>query len=622
MSNALVRRVRDVSRTGWIALALLSLTSLCPAAERGIAVFRDEQGQQVGLYRESHALLIGVSDYSGGWPDLENIPRELDTVQATLEVQGFQVTRQHDPDSRELRRAIEDFISRHGRQRENRLLFFFSGHGHTMEKGYRREMGYLVPADAPHPDRDRNGFLNNAVSMNQVLTWARDIDAKHAMFLFDSCFSGSVFKARNLPGQPPHISRLTDKPVRMFITAGNAGETVPAVSVFAPAFVDALQYRLGDLDKDGFVTGMELGIYLQGKVAKHADQTPQFGKIRDFELSQGDFVFLSGEGGATGQADTAPPAPPVPPLSVELAFWESIKDARDPAYFKAYLSRFPDGQFAALARLRLEAPGEAPSSADAPTGPAPGKVWTEPTTGMAFVWVAKGCFQMGSPGDETGRFGNERRHEACVEDFWLGKHEVTNAQYRRFRAAHDSGNYRGRSLNGDDQPVVNVTWKAAAAYAEWLSKKSEHTFRLPSEAEWEYGSRAGEETARHWGDAPDSACRYANVLDEAWRRQGWYTGGHPHPCDDGHLLTAPVGQFQPNAYGLYDMLGNVWEWTCSAYEAAYGGDDARCAGEAKLRAYRGGSWENGPRYVRAASRERFPPESRKYVLGFRLARMP
>lgn len=127
--------------------------------------------------------------------------------------------------------------------------------------------------------------------MSQILAWARQIEAKHALFLFDSCFSGTVFKQKSLPPVPPHISMLTARPVRQFITAGSAGEAVPANSVFTPAFIDGLEHRLADLDKDGYITGTELGVYLQGKVPQHVRQTPQFGKIIDYELSRGDFVF-------------------------------------------------------------------------------------------------------------------------------------------------------------------------------------------------------------------------------------------------------------------------------------------------------------------------------------------
>jgi len=267
-------------------------------------------------------------------------------------------------------------------------------------------------------------------------------------------------------------------------------------------------------------------------------------------------------------------------------------------------------------------PVVADPGADTASRPGAGDTWTEPTTDMAFVWVPKGCFQMGSPKSEKGRDDDERQHEVCVEGFWLGKYEVTNAQYRHFRSGHDSGGHEGRPLDADEQPVVSVSWHEAVAYAEWLSTQTGHRFRLPTEAEWEYASRAGTASSRYWGDDPDKACSQANVHDETSKRENAFPWIH-HRCDDGHTVSAPVGRFKPNGYGLYDMLGNVGEWTCSAYERNYGGEETRCADKG-WRVYRGSSWVNVPRGVRAAFREWLTPApgSRHFSIGFRLARMP
>jgi len=133
------------------------------------------------------------------------------------------------------------------------------------------------------------------VNMELIMTWARQIESKHALFLFDSCFSGTIFKAKNSPKLPKYIDKMVAKPVRQFISAGSADEVVPAKSVFTPAFIDAVREAKADFNQDGFVTGIELGIYLVGEVPKYEDQTPQFGKIKDYELAQGDFVFAVGD---------------------------------------------------------------------------------------------------------------------------------------------------------------------------------------------------------------------------------------------------------------------------------------------------------------------------------------
>ncbi len=258
---------------------------------RGIKkqVVRDREGNEIGLYRGSYALLVGVSDYTGGWPDLNSVPDELASIEGTLKSQGFVVRKVLNPASSELYSAYRDFIGDYGYEPDNRLLFFFSGHGFSRKSGTK---GYLVPADAPLPDQDKTGFLRKALTMNQMLTWAREMDARHALFLFDSCFSGTIFKSRALPTYPPHISSVTARPVRQFITAGDSGETVPSKSVFAPMFVRALE-GAADMSGDGYITGTELGLYLREKVISYrTGQTPQFNKIRDPDLDEGDFVFI------------------------------------------------------------------------------------------------------------------------------------------------------------------------------------------------------------------------------------------------------------------------------------------------------------------------------------------
>ena len=288
-------------------LAFLSAERSLAETSRGIKVsVKDVSGKEIPLYAGSYALLIGVSDYTAGWPDLNNIPSELDRVEKALQKQGFRVTRITDPDSKALTNSFEEFIDKYGFDTNNRLLFFFSGHGHTRKGG---EKGYLVPTDAPHPLKDERGFLRKALPMDQIIAWSRQMEAKHALFLFDSCFSGTVFKMKSLPTRPPHITHATSLPVRQYITAGDAGDAVPAASVFTPVFIDALEYGWADLNGDGYISGTELGIYLQEKVPQHTSQTPQYGKIKDYKLSRGDYIFLIKQESESGtlRVETTPP---------------------------------------------------------------------------------------------------------------------------------------------------------------------------------------------------------------------------------------------------------------------------------------------------------------------------
>ncbi len=156
-------------------------------------------------------------------------------------------------------------------------------------------------------------------------------------------------------------------------------------------------------------------------------------------------------------------------------------------------------------------------------------------------------------------------HEVCINDFYIGKHEVINDQFKKFNPQHNSGTSDGMSLGEDKQPVVNVSWEDAVAFAKWLSEKSEQSYRLPTEAEWEYAVRSGAKQSRFWGDNPDAACKYANVADMTAKKQRpkWTT----FFCNDNFAVSAPVGSFMANSLGLNDMLGNVWEWCEDVYNS-------------------------------------------------------
>lgn len=265
------------------------------------------------------------------------------------------------------------------------------------------------------------------------------------------------------------------------------------------------------------------------------------------------------------------------------------------------------------------------------------KTWTDPVTGMEFVWVPGGCFQMGQTEAGKRQIINEKgvkaynkwytndlpRHEVCVDGFWMGRYEVTNAQYRKFKPGHDSKDFEGKSLNGEDQPVVYVSWKDAMDFAQWLSQKCNRQFRLPTEAEWEYACRAGTTTVRYWGDDPDSACAYENVRDRASER-GFDSPRKNYNCDDGHAVAAPVGSFRPNDFGLYDMLGNVCEYCADWYdENAYSRHSRNnpiydSGGSGGV--VRSGCWLNAFKDVRCARRFGGHSDVRLSLSGFRLVR--
>lgn len=288
---------------------------------------------------------------------------------------------------------------------------------------------------------------------------------------------------------------------------------------------------------------------------------------------------------------------------------------------------------------------EAPQAAQRP-----GSVFQDCPDCPRMVILPAGEFTMGSPAAEAGRGVDEgpQRQVSIAQTFALGRSEVTVAEFRRFveesgyrteaerdtRAQGCSGfiyeaatqpvtSWRNPGLTqADSHPALCVSWNDARAYAQWLSKKTGKRYRLPTEAEWEYAARAGSAASRYWGDDSVQACRYANVADQS-RVQSWGFG-QKHECTDGHYFTAPAGGYAPNRFGLYDMIGNVWEWTEDCWNAGYAGapadGSAWLAGDCAQRVSRGGSWSTVPRFARSAARHKNAADHRDNLTGFRLAR--
>ncbi|AXS81051.1 formylglycine-generating enzyme family protein [Dechloromonas sp. HYN0024] len=229
--------------------------------------------------------------------------------------------------------------------------------------------------------------------------------------------------------------------------------------------------------------------------------------------------------------------------------------------------------------------------------PAPVPNWSDPTTGMDFVWIPPGCFQMGS-GD--GDAAEQPVHKVCVKGFFLGKYEVTQRQFNRLVDGH-IGSYRGRSL-----PVDQVSWDDAMAMAQELSARSKAKLRLPTEAEWEYACRAG--------GVHDAYCGSGSLGAFAW---GSKAPGGLHA----------VGDLRPNAWGLHDMSGNVREWTLDCWHDNYQGAPADgsawlAGGDCAKRVERGGSWKGATSNLRAAKRSRTGAALQVNYIGFRLVREP
>lgn len=272
------------------------------------------------MYKASYALLIGASKYQDtAWRELPGVMDDLAAVEPALRAQGFEVTKIINPTSAELTLAFRNFISRHGQDPDNRLLLYLAGHGHTLKPSYGGVMGYFVPVDAPSA-ADVAAFQSAAVPMEQIEIFAKQINAKHALFVFDACFAGTIFVPQRASAVTLDWS-IVGKPVRQFLTSGSAEETVPDRSKFRERFVAAIGGE-ADLNGDGYVTGNELGAYISQSFSNSKrSTTPQFGPLDFSPLKQGDFVFVP-PGAARAVKSVA--APSEPAYQMPAALTEAI----------------------------------------------------------------------------------------------------------------------------------------------------------------------------------------------------------------------------------------------------------------------------------------------------------
>jgi formylglycine-generating enzyme required for sulfatase activity len=250
------------------------------------------------------------------------------------------------------------------------------------------------------------------------------------------------------------------------------------------------------------------------------------------------------------------------------------------------------------------------------------EIWQEPNSGIKFVKIPDGCFQMGqSPvekrlltresgvGDYTLYFADEApQHEVCLDEFWMGIHEVTQGQWQKIMGFNPSA-----FPDGPEHPVEMVSWDDTQIFIEKLNKLNEDfLFRLPSEAEWEYAARAGTTTMFNTGDTITG-------------QQANFNGTFPFGLnlrDEYRKNTTPVGSFPPNAFGIYDMHGNVWEWCDDWYQENYYRDsphaNPRGPKTGTMKVLRGGSWYRYTGHIRSATRYKNKVIGQYGDTGFRL----
>ena len=669
----------------FLCVAIVFITSNELFSQRGMSItIRTKSGQEFDLYKDSYALIIGNGAYpvKNGWNPLPGAVKDVKEVAAVLERHGFTVMLKIDVTKSEFNQAFSEFIYEFGKDPDNRLLFYYAGHGYTTKAATGEDLGYLVMLDTPSP-KNAAAFDLYSVDMVKFVSDSKKIHAKHVLFMFDSCFSGTVLNLRNRV-TPSHITDRIKNPVRQFITAGRADEPVPDRSEFKKAFLNILEGRVEEPTPDGYLTGVELGDYLYRTVPKFSQgQHPQHGKIHDQQLNTGDFVFVLPRKGQDSNQDNG----------IELDTIATLNITSTPEGAKVYVDNNLIGvtplrsyQFdtgirlekqvnvglelsgykSRVKRITLKGGQQIPWDVHlekierAPIQPKPSAPETPPekdpsiseekllvsrntlqTTigkdGAEMVLIPAGDFQMGSGPGALYNSATTPVHAVYVDAFYIDKYEVTVGQYNEFVRAtghHPLPDWVSEYSPTDQHPVVGISWHDAIAYAEWAGR------RLPTEAEWEKAARGGLVGKNHpWGNAEldGTQCNFADKsLSEVWNIERKPEDNFADKnIDDGYVYTAPVGSYPPNGYGLYDMGGNVTEWCFDAFDENFFANSPRRNPVAdilirdsennivainKLRVMRGGSWYHSPVAVWMACRLGDDPKKTTINLGFRCAK--
>jgi formylglycine-generating enzyme required for sulfatase activity len=325
-------------------------------------------------------------------------------------------------------------------------------------------------------------------------------------------------------------------------------------------------------------------------------------------------------------------------MTPEMLFWQSIQDSQSVADYEAYLRKYSGGDYVDLAENCIASLTPVPEP-DADTQVAmglyynPGDNFRDCEDCPEMVVIPSGSFLMGS---NDGNSDQKPVHRVTIADkFAVGKFEVTRGEYAKFFRAtgrdaeapcyvHDAGwkqdwQNPGHSQN-DGQPVACVNWDDARAYVTWLNRETGESYRLLSEAEWEYTARAGSSTKFSFGNSESALCDHGNGADQSTLFDWGNTS-----CNDGYdNQTAPVGNYRANLFGVHDMHGNVWEWVEDCYEDNYNNvpsnGTANTGPNSCKRVSRGGSWNSKPWVLRSANRSGYSTDYRVNNFGFRIAR--
>lgn len=587
-----------------LCMLMLMPWQLMSAKERALERLKTELNSEA-----RHALVIGNSTYSTG--RLANPVNDVRDMARLLGEMGFKVIAKENLGRIAMGKVIRDFGRR--LQGGGVGLFYFAGHGMQVN-GHN----FLIPVDANIQVEDEVPF--QGVDVSQVLAKMESAKNRLNLVVLDACRNNPY--ARSFRSSVSGLAKV-DAPVGTLIAyATSPGSTAADGRGRNGIFT---KYLLRYMKQPKLEVGR-----LFRKVRRAVRQATNNKQI-PWEASslEGDFYFI---GKATSRLapdqvvmldrsyltiETIPFDAKVKIMNISPKYQAGM--ALEPGDYHFVVSA-PDYQ--SLDQWRHLESGEQtirfelvarPKLDDHPAGKSFRDHLKDGGEGPAMVVISSGQFDMG------GDYRSEMpMHRVLIKRFLMGKYEVTFAEYDQFAEVTGRNKPNDGGWGRANRPVINVGWDDAIAYIQWLSAQTEHEYRLPSEAEWEYSARAGTTTAYSWGDEAD----HDKANYGTW---SCCKGLAVSRTTDQWVKTAPVGQFSANVFGLYDMHGNVWEWVKDCWHGNY--KDAPSDGSAwtadcmdSRRVLRSGSWLSSSWFLRSAFRTRSSSNNRSDFRGFRIAR--
>ena len=618
------------------------------------------------------ALLIGVSDYQTGLAPLPAAVRDMAAMERVLkdpELGGFDAVKAvENPSTQRLREEIETFFQ--GANRDDLITLFFSGHGVKDDKG-------ALFFATPNTKKNDKGILlrSTALEASFVQTVMNDCRARRQVVILDCCFSGAIDPALQAKddGNIDLKTQLLEPEAlgaegRVVLASSSSTEysfeiTDSELSLYTRYLVEGMETGAGDVNSDGFVSILELHEYAASKVQETApSMTPKIITLKDqgfnivlSKAKQGDprlqyrkevsLYAASGEiaplyrsildllrsqlGLSEGEAKEIE-AEVLRPYRERLENIEKYKAAliaqaerefpfsdttqKGIQRLQALLGLRDEDVVTVQRQVGLTQKLKASIAKPTPNPSQEGNGATRNRAGetrsldlgngvsLTLVYIPGGTFWMGSKDDDPKADDDEKpRHQVTLPAFWMGETPVTQGQYQAVMGSNPS------HFEGDlHRPVERVSWNDADRFCQELSRKlSQEIISLPSESQWEYACRGGTDTRYFFGDDAAQLGNYA-----------WYYGNSGNE-------THPVKQKKPNAWGLYDMHGNVWEWCADQWHDNYQGAPTDgsawlSSDESKHRLLRGGSWDLTAEYCRSAYRYLGTPDGRDHSIGFRV----